>query len=75
MQIEFHIFRTIGSLREINLFLYSFDILHNHMSGKYAKCWQLMAVATRLMHGLQLNWDAPGLNRPFKEHECARRLA
>lgn len=75
MQVEFHIFRTIGSLKEINLFLYSFDILHNHMSGKYAKCWQLMAVATRLMYGLQLNWDVPGSSRPFKEHECARRLA
>lgn len=40
MQVEFHIFLTIGSLKEINLFLYSFDILHNHMSGKYASSWQ-----------------------------------
>ncbi|SPO02811.1 uncharacterized protein DNG_05486 [Cephalotrichum gorgonifer] len=75
MQVEFHIFRTIGSLKETNLYLYAFDILHNHMSGRYAKCWQLMAVACRLMIGLQLNWEVPGSTRPFKEQECARRLA
>lgn len=74
MHVEFHIFCNIGSLKEINLFLYSFDILHNHMNGKFAKCWQLVASAIRLMLGLQLNWEVPGSKRPFKDQECARRL-
>ena len=75
MQVEFHMFRTIGSLKELNLYLYVLDIIHNHMSGRYAKCWQLTAAAVRLMTGLQLNWEAPNSRRPFKERECVRRLA
>ncbi|CAI4218786.1 unnamed protein product [Parascedosporium putredinis] len=44
------------------------------MNGKFAKCWQLVASAIRLMLGLQLNWEVPGSKRPFKDQECARRL-
>lgn len=75
MEAEFHIFQTSGSLKELNLYLYAFVIVHNHMSGKYAKCWQLTAAAARVMTGLQLNWVVPESSRPFKEQECARRLA
>lgn len=75
MEVEFHLFQTFGSLKELSLYLYAFDIVHNHMSGKYAKCWQLMATASRVMTGLQLNWVVPVSSRPFKEQECARRLA
>lgn len=74
-EAESHIFRTFGSLNELNLYLYAFDIVHNHMSGKHAKCWQLMAGAARVMTGLQLNWITPSSSRPFKEQEGARRLA
>ncbi|KKA26766.1 hypothetical protein TD95_001701 [Thielaviopsis punctulata] len=74
-QVEFQLFRNVGSLNESNLSLYALDIVHNLFVGKYAKCWQMVAVACRVMLGLQLNWDVPGSRKTFIQQECSRRLA
>ncbi|KAL1894977.1 hypothetical protein Cpir12675_003436 [Ceratocystis pirilliformis] len=74
-QVEFQLFRNVGSLTESNLTLYALCIVHNLFVGKYAKCWQLVAVACRIMLGLQLNWDIPGSQKSFIQQECSRRLA
>ncbi|KAH0490547.1 hypothetical protein TgHK011_002011 [Trichoderma gracile] len=74
-QVETHIYRNIYKFSESALFLFALNILFNILDGSHAKVWQCFGVASRLMIGLQLNWDVTSHHASFIQQECLRRIA
>ncbi|KAK0762990.1 hypothetical protein N5P37_003973 [Trichoderma harzianum] len=74
-QVEMHIYRNIYKFSESALFLFALNILFNILDGSHAKVWQCFGVASRLMIGLQLNWDVTSRHSTFIQQECLRRIA
>ncbi|KAL7819295.1 hypothetical protein V8C44DRAFT_133522 [Trichoderma aethiopicum] len=74
-QVETHIYRNIYKFSESALFLFALNILFNILDGSHAKVWQCFGVASRLMIGLQLNWDVTSHHTSFIQQECLRRIA
>ncbi|KAL7798248.1 hypothetical protein V8C37DRAFT_249978 [Trichoderma ceciliae] len=74
-QVEMHIYRNIYRFSESALFLFALNILFNILDGSHAKVWQCFGVASRLMIGLQLNWDVSQHHSTFIQQECLRRIA
>jgi Fungal specific transcription factor domain len=73
--VEFHLFRTVGTLSESNVLLFVLSFTYNFFIGQYGKCWQNQALASRLVTGLQLNWEThPEDPRHFLRREVNRRL-
>jgi len=74
--VEFVLYRTIGTLNESSVLLSIMNLVHNFYSGQYAKCWQGHALAWRLVQALQLNWEHHSDYRQnFLRREINRRLA
>ncbi|KAL6908968.1 hypothetical protein GGI43DRAFT_163817 [Trichoderma evansii] len=74
-QVEMHISRNIDKFSENALFLFALNILFHILEGSHAKVWQCFGVASRLMIGLQLNWDVSSNHSTFIQQECLRRIA
>ncbi|KAH6606763.1 Zn2Cys6 transcriptional regulator [Trichoderma cornu-damae] len=74
-QVEMHIYRNMYKFSESALFLFALNILFNILDGSHAKVWQCFGVASRLMIGLQLNWDVSSHHSTFIQQECLRRVA
>lgn len=73
--VEFHLFRTLGSLVESNVILFALSFVYNVFIGQYGKSWQNLALVARLATGLQLNWEAyPDDPHHFVQREINRRL-
>ncbi|KAM0264750.1 hypothetical protein ACHAQJ_000575 [Trichoderma viride] len=73
--VEIHISRNIDKFSENALFLFALNILFHILDGSLAKVWQCFGVASRLMIGLQLNWDVSSHHSTFIQQECLRRIA
>lgn len=74
-QVEFHLFRNCYRFDEDTLCAFALSGAYNFLSGSFAKVWQCSGMATRLMLGLQINWEAATKNRTFIEQETIRRIA
>ncbi|KAI9166673.1 transcriptional regulatory protein [Paramyrothecium foliicola] len=74
-QVEFHLFRNIYRFDEDALMLYALCGAFNFLNGSFAKCWQCLGIATRLMLGLQANWEVGPRKGTFVQQECQRRIA
>jgi hypothetical protein len=63
-------------LNDSNLLLSTLDVLHSFFAGEYARAWQSLGMACRLMQGLQLNWDShpSETTRDFVQKESNRRI-
>lgn len=75
-------FRNINRLSERVLLPYTLILSYNFIRGDFSKVWQCFGLATRLMTGLQLNWDGSasghsqgGEARTFQQQESMRRVA
>ncbi|KPM37767.1 hypothetical protein AK830_g8779 [Neonectria ditissima] len=73
-QVELYVFRSIFRFAEEVLILYALNCYHNFLHGHLAKVWQCFGIATRLMIGLQVNWDVRPRNRSFAHQETMRRI-
>ena len=57
------------------MLLFVLNFTYNFFIGQYGKCWHSQALASRLVTGLQLNWEAhPEDQRHFIQREINRRL-
>lgn len=74
-EVEFHIFRNIHKFSPRMLLPYALTHCFNFLNGAFAKVWQCHGVATRLMMGLQLNWDVSSPDKTFAQQELLRRIA
>lgn len=74
-EIEFFIFRNIHKFSDRTLLPYALILSFNFLSGSFAKVWQCFGLASRLMTGLQLNWDVSTRNKSFQQQELKRRIA
>ena len=74
-QVEFHLFRNIYKFAEETLILYALNMVFNFLNGSFAKVWTCFGMTTRLMLGLQINWEVQHKGRSFIEQECLRRMA
>lgn len=74
-EIEFYIFRNIHKFSEQVLLPYALNLTFNFLNGSFAKVWQCFGLASRLMTGLQINWDASARNKTFHQQELIRRTA
>lgn len=74
-QVEMHIYRNIYKFSEDALMLFAFNILFNLLDGSFAKVWQCFGVASRLMIGLQVNWEIAPRDTTFTQQESLRRTA
>ncbi|KAH6897246.1 hypothetical protein B0T10DRAFT_455113 [Thelonectria olida] len=72
--IELYVFRSIFRFDEEIMILYALNCYHNFLHGHLAKVWQCFGIATRLMVGLQVNWDVRPRDRSFAEQETMRRI-
>ncbi|KOS18762.1 putative transcriptional regulatory protein [Escovopsis weberi] len=75
MAVESHIYQNINKFSQEALVLLALSIPFHLLSRSFAKVWQCVGVASRLMIGLQLNWDVPPPNTSFIEQESLRRVA
>ncbi|KAH7023724.1 fungal transcriptional regulatory protein [Ilyonectria destructans] len=73
-QVELYVFRSIFRFDEEVLILYALNCYHNFLHGHLAKVWQCFGIATRLMIGLQVNWDVRPRDRSFAHQEKMRRI-
>ncbi|KAK7418856.1 hypothetical protein QQX98_003718 [Neonectria punicea] len=73
-QVELYVFRSIFRFAEEVLILYALNCYHNFLHGHLAKVWQCFGIATRLMIGLQVNWDVQPRDRSFAHQETMRRI-
>lgn len=74
-ELEFYIFRNIHKFSDRVLLPYALILCFNFLNGAFAKVWQCFGLATRLMTGLQLNWDVSPRNKSFYDQELRRRIA
>lgn len=74
-EIEFFIFRNMHKFSDRTLLPYALILSFNFLSGSFAKVWQCFGLASRLMTGLQLNWDVSARNTSFQQQELKRRIA
>jgi hypothetical protein len=74
-QVEFHIYRNCHKFDERVLGAFVLNSLYNLLSGCYAKVWHCSGMATRLMLGLQINWEGSSDSRSFIQQETIRRIA
>ncbi|KAK5989995.1 hypothetical protein PT974_08258 [Cladobotryum mycophilum] len=75
VMVESHIYRNIYKFSEDALILFALNILFHLLDGSFAKVWQCFGVASRLMIGLQLNWDVLSPDTSFVQQESIRRIA
>lgn len=73
--VEFHIYRNCHKFDEKILGAFVLNSLFNLFSGCYARVWHCSGMATRLMMGLQLNWEDTSEKRSFVQQETIRRIA
>ncbi|KAH7162379.1 fungal transcriptional regulatory protein [Dactylonectria estremocensis] len=73
-QVELYVFHSIFRFAEEVLILYALNGYHNFLHGHLAKVWQCFGIATRLMIGLQVNWDVRPRDRSFAHQETMRRI-
>ncbi|KAH7170282.1 fungal transcriptional regulatory protein [Dactylonectria macrodidyma] len=73
-QVELYVFHSIFRFAEKVLILYALNGYHNFLHGHLAKVWQCFGIATRLMLGLQVNWDIRPRDRSFAHQETMRRI-
>ncbi|KAF7543117.1 hypothetical protein G7Z17_g11006 [Cylindrodendrum hubeiense] len=73
-EVELYVFRSIFRFDEAILILYALNCYHNFLHGHLAKVWQCFGIATRLMIGLQVNWDVRPRDRSFAHQEMMRRI-
>lgn len=74
-EVEFYVFRNVHKFSERVLLPYALILCFNFLNGSFAKVWQCFGLATRLMTGLQLNWEVSSPNETFQQQELGRRLA
>ncbi|CAI6092085.1 unnamed protein product, partial [Clonostachys chloroleuca] len=74
-EVEFFFFRNIHKFSEAVLIPYSLIISFNFLNGSFAKVWQTLGIAIRLVTGMQLNWDYAMQHRSFQDQERLRRVA
>jgi hypothetical protein len=74
-QLEFYLFRNIYKFGEDILFIYALATSYNFLNGSFAKVWIFGGIPTRLMLGMQVNWDIQPRNRTFIQQESLRRVA
>lgn len=74
-EIDFYIFRNIHKFTERALLPFAINLCFNFLNGSFAKVWQCFGIASRLVTGLQLNWDSSTSNKSFQQQELLRRIA
>lgn len=74
-QVEAYLVRSIDRFSEESLMLTTLNTLFNLFLGSYARVWTCLGIGSRVMVGLQANWDS-GIyhGRPWIEQESLRRL-
>lgn len=74
-QVEAYLVRSIDRFSEESLMLTTLNTLFNLFLGSYARVWTCLGISSRVMIGLQANWDS-GIyqGRSWIEQESLRRL-
>ncbi|ATY66432.1 Fungal transcriptional regulatory [Cordyceps militaris] len=74
-QVEAYLTRSIDRFSEESLMLTTLNTLFNLFLGSYARVWTCLGIGSRIMIGLQANWDS-GIytGRSWVEQESLRRL-
>ena len=73
-EVEMHLFRNIYKFEEDILLLSGMNMVFNFLNMSFSKVWACMGIATRIMLGLQANWDGELGGASFLEQECHRRV-
>lgn len=73
--VELYLFQNIYKFSDDLLVLFALNITFNLIHGSFAKVWQCFGIASRLMLGLQINWDVLPRDRSFIQQESLRRIA
>ncbi|KAM3465920.1 hypothetical protein NHJ6243_001292 [Beauveria neobassiana] len=74
-QVESYLIRSIDRFSEESLMLTTLNTLFNLFLGSYARVWTCLGIGSRVMVGLQANWDSEiYTGRSWIEQESLRRL-
>lgn len=74
-EVEFFIFRNLHKFTDRVLVPYALILFFSYLNGLFAKVWQCFGFFTRVMTGMQLNWENSSGHKSFHDQEHFRRLA
>lgn len=74
--VDLRILETLNKFSEESFMLLALNSLFYLLHGSFAKVWNCFGMLSRLMIGMQLNWDANvNANDSFRDREKISRIA